>query len=216
MNCCQVWNLSTTWNLYASFGLAETLYGVRFAGQFTNFTSKLGHFGWDDVIYVKCTQGRLVCKRESLMTFDLLDVCSFVQLQFVVIANLFLKVILHKYEDFKMKLDLNVDQICINLRCSAWLQCRSSSSRVQQHNKSHCVGSWSLHWEVAVEAAAPVETGKLFSFSRGFSGSTRRIKNYSLSPEPWFPYTNTLPDYFTSGDPWREKKKRREKTRLGS
>lgn len=50
------------------------------------------------------------------------DVSSVVQLQFVVIANLLLKVILTKYEDFKMKLDLNVDQICINLRCSAWLQ----------------------------------------------------------------------------------------------
>lgn len=118
-------NLSATWNLCASLlVLAQTLYGVWLAGQFTNFTAEFGNFGGGWCNLRKVHPGEIsLLKGISNDVWPLhTDVSSVVQLQFVVIANLLLKVILTKYEDFKMKLDLNVDQICINLRCSAWLQ----------------------------------------------------------------------------------------------
>lgn len=140
------------------------------------------------------------------------DVSSVVQLQFVVIANLLLKVILTKYEDFKMKLDLNVDQICINLRCSAWLQKQQQfQSAARQQITLRRILVVALGSSSRSSSSTSRDRKTILIFSRIFRVSETK-KNYSLSPEPWFPYTNTLPDYFTSEDP--EGKKKRENSTL--
>lgn len=92
-------NLSATWNLCASLlVLAQTLYGVWLAGQFTNFTAEFGNFGGRWCNLRKVHPGEIsLLKGISNDVWPLhTDVSSVVQLQFAVIANLLLKVILNQ------------------------------------------------------------------------------------------------------------------------